>query len=219
MDLVLVAAGRKEEMDILGEIDAYGYDTIANCKQATGRAPVPTRWVDLNKGDKAKPFVRCRWVVQETKNHTTLDVTDPALTFSAAPPYEALRLVLSIWMTPKGQYEMTYHALVLDITRAHPHAIMKRDLWVRLPDEDPRSREPGICAKLKRNQYGTRDAGQNFELSVHETMEAMGFVAGLWSVCVFYLEARDIRAYVYGDNFVITGAPTELDWFYAELAD
>ena len=74
-----------------------------------------------------------------------------------------------------------------------------------------------MCAKLKRNQYGTRDAGQNFELFVHDSVEDMGFKTGLWSPCVLYHEQRDMRAHVYGDNFVILGAPAALDWFHAEL--
>ena len=126
LDPELVAAGRREEMELLKEIDAYSYEWIANCKKTTGRGPVPTRWVDINKGDKATPFVRCRWVIQETKNHTTMDITDPALTFSAAPPYEALRFLVSLWMTPSGKKQQGCQLLFIDITRAHPHSLLTR---------------------------------------------------------------------------------------------
>ena len=62
---------------------------------------------------------------------------------------------------------------------------MRRNLWVRLPAEDPRSTERGVCARLLRSLYGTRDAGQHFELFTTETMQGLGFTGGIWSPCLF----------------------------------
>ena len=84
---------------------------------------------------------------------------------------------------------------------------------MQLPPEDPKATDKSICAKLLRNQYGLRDAGQNFELYVNDVMVSLGFTGGLWCCVVFFHEKKDLRAYVFGDNFVITGPPGELAWF------
>eukprot|EP00971_Amphidinium_carterae_P020706 408119-Amphidinium_carterae.1 len=169
-------------MEFLRGLDAYTHDTVEACIRSTGRTPI-VGWVDVNKGDDANPLVRCRLVVKETRWQSTIQ--DPSQTWSATPPYEALRYFASMCMSPfPGEEE--YVLQFIDITRAHPHCKMRRDLWVDLPAEDPRSKESGTCAKLNRSLYGTRDAGQNFELFVHETLVGkLGFEAGIWSPCIF----------------------------------
>eukprot|EP00975_Prorocentrum_lima_P002556 563301-Prorocentrum_lima.AAC.1 len=62
--------------------------------------PLPSGWVDVNKGDPTRPALRSRWVIKETKHVTTLDTGDPAQIFSATPPYECLRMILSMTMNP-----------------------------------------------------------------------------------------------------------------------
>ena len=105
LDPTLVSEGRKDEMTFLRELGVYTYDTISNCR-AAGGTPVPTIWVDVNKGDDAHPNVRCRLCVAETKGRTTLDLGDPTQTFSATPPYEALRFqVVSMVMSPRTKAE------------------------------------------------------------------------------------------------------------------
>jgi hypothetical protein len=72
LDPTLVSAGRTEEMTFLKQLNAFRYDTIPNCKAATGKPPVPTGWVEVNKGDAVTPLVRCRWEIKETR-HKTFD--------------------------------------------------------------------------------------------------------------------------------------------------
>eukprot|EP00971_Amphidinium_carterae_P347422 6489422-Amphidinium_carterae.3 len=67
-------------------------------------------------------------------------------------------------MTPKAEEEFAHRLLFIDITRAHPHCMMRRDLWVALPAEDPRSGEENLCAKLERSLYGTRESRRRSEL-------------------------------------------------------
>ena len=73
---------------------------------------------------------------------------------------------------------------MLDISRAHPHCEIKRLVYVRLPLEDPRSQEAGVCGVLNMALYGTRDAGQNFELTTTETLTQAGIVQGIFTPCV-----------------------------------
>ena len=80
---------------------------------------------------------------------------------------------------------------------------MRRQVWVQLPQEDPRSTEEGVCGLLLRSIYGLRDAGMNFEQLTHQVMEKIGFTCGLWSPRVYVHREQNMQAYVYGDNFVI----------------
>ena len=206
-------------MKFLKELGAYTYDTVSNCRAAGGNL-VPTIWVDVNKGDDAHPNVRCRLCVAETKGRTTLDLGDPTQTFSATPPYEALRCLVSMVMSPRTREEESHVLMFLDITRAHPHCDMKRKLWIRLPKEDPRSTEEGTCGLLLKSMYGCRDAGQNFELFTREVMvDRLGFECGVWSPCLYTHTERDLVAYIYGDNFVCKGTRQANLAFFNDLKD
>ena len=49
----------------------------------------------------------------------------------------------------------------IDIRRAYFHSKARRPVYVQLPPEDY---EPGMCGKLLKAMYGTRDAAQNWEI-------------------------------------------------------
>ena len=63
--------------------------------------------------------MRPRLAVAETKHRTTLSEEDTAQTFSATPPYEALRLFVSFVMSPRDKDEKSHVLMFVDITRAH----------------------------------------------------------------------------------------------------
>ncbi len=93
-------------------------------------------------------------------------------------------MLCSMTMTPLTHEENNFVLMFIDITRAHPHCKMRRDLWIDLPAEDPRSQDPDACGFLGRSLYGTRDGGQNFGLFVFDVMMALGFEPGVWSPCL-----------------------------------
>ena len=127
LDPELVAAARKEELDfVVTELGAYRYTTVEECRRETGKPPVPMVWVDVNKGDDRQPKVRSRLCVAETRHRASMDLGDPSQTFSATPPYEALRLMVSLCASPRTPEEQEHTLMFLDITRAHPHCEMKR---------------------------------------------------------------------------------------------
>ena len=64
----------------------------------------------------------------------------------------------------------------IDIRRAYFHAKSKRDVYIKLPSEDA---EEGMCGKLDKSMYGTRDASQNWEEEYSETVMGLGFERGL----------------------------------------
>ena len=85
----LVANAREEECAFMENWGVWQEVPVAECWQRTGRRPIGTRWVDVNKGDLHHPDVRCRLVAQEVNTYK-----EDAF-FAATPPLEALRLLLS----------------------------------------------------------------------------------------------------------------------------
>ena len=62
--------------------------------------------------------------------------------FPATPPLEALRVPLC------------------DACRAHFYDDAVRDVFVRLPNEDPKAKGPGVCGTRRKTTYGSLDAAQ-----------------------------------------------------------
>ena len=81
-----------------------------------------------------------------------------------------------------------------DIRKAYFQADAIRDVYVELPEEDY---EEGMCGKLIKSMYGTRDAAHNWEIEYSGFMEEVGFMRGIASPCVFCHSDRDIRVVVH----------------------
>ena len=84
-DMVRVARG--EEMREVKKHRVYDKVSIEECWKNTGKAPIGTRWVDVNKGDTVHPEYRSRLVAQEIKTDKREDL------FAATPPLEARRFL------------------------------------------------------------------------------------------------------------------------------
>ena len=77
---MLTKAARAEEFTEIHRMGVYEKVPIEQCLRQTGRMPVGTRWVDVNKGDLNNPKVRSRLVAQEIARSK-----QPEL-FAATPP-------------------------------------------------------------------------------------------------------------------------------------
>ena len=93
----------------------------------------------MNKGDANNPEIRCRLVAQEI-NWNKMNEW-----FVAAPPLEALRLIISIAATHN------YDIMTNDVSRAYFYAPVKEGqyIYVKLPEEDILPGEEGMCGKAK----------------------------------------------------------------------
>ena len=67
--------------------------------------------------------------------------------------------------------------------------------------------------------YGTRDAAQNWQEEFSSMLESIGFKAGRSSPCIFYHEAKDIRTFVHGDDYVSAGSSEDLCWLRKRLEE
>ena len=206
LDKELVKKARAEEMKEFAKYGVYKKVPISECFAKTSKGPIGVRWVDVNKGDDKNPNYRSRLVAQELNKDKRPDL------FAAMPPLEAKRLLYSMMMSTDEQEGIVMD--FIDVGRAYLHAKAIRDVYVRLPDED---HEDGMCGKLVKAMYGTRDAAQCWEREYVNFMKKIGFVCGRSSPCIFHHPERGIRAVIHGDDFSIMGRSDELDWFRTEM--
>ena len=149
LDLEMVKGARELEMQYMEELKVLEDSDRVVCMAETGRPPIPTDWVDINKGDSLRPNDRNRLVCQEICGRSTIDVEDWAATFAATSPFEAFKLQLSLMMTgPRSQVEGDDDLLMLlDISRAHLHSPLARAVFVTID---------GQVHKLLKAMYGQR---------------------------------------------------------------
>ena len=69
----------------------------------------------------------------------------------------------------------------IDVSRAYFHAKAVRCVYLELSAERAM---PGMCGRLNKALYGTRDAAQNWAFSYMEFMKDIGFTTGKSSTCV-----------------------------------
>ena len=63
----------------------------------------------------------------------------------------------------------------IDIKRAYLQAEVRREVYIELP---PEYGQEGMCAKLAKAMYGTRDAAQSWETAYRKAHEEWGFRVG-----------------------------------------
>ena len=180
---------------------------IKECYDKAGKEPIGTRWVDINKGDEAAPEYRSRLVAQELNQEKRDDI------FAATPPLEVLRLMLSILAStrPKKKWKLDS----IDIRRAYFHAQAKRTIYVKLPKEDG---QDGMCGKLVKAMYGTRDAASDWEQAYTDFMVENKFEVGCITPCLFWNQEQQLIAEVHGDDFTLIGSDENLDWFKTQVS-
>ena len=158
----MVKRARELLMRHIDELHVLENSDRDTCTAGTGRPPIPTDWVGIDKGGSIRPNHRSRLVCQETRQRSTIDVEDWAATF-AATPYEAFRLQLSLIMTgPRSQIEGDGDVLLLlDIL----HTSLARVVFVTID---------GTVYKLLKAMYGLRDAGASFDRKVLDVINLIG---------------------------------------------
>ena len=105
---------------------------------------------------------------------------------------------------------------LIDVRRAYFHAKARRLIHVKLPEEDY---VKGVCGKLIKAMYGTRDAAQNWDWEYVEFMEGIGFRRRNSPPCTFWHDAKGIRAVIHGDDFILLSNEVALDWFCEKIQE
>ena len=157
------------------------YSTEAEARVRTGRNPVGLKWIDTNKGSAEAPRYRSRLVCTEVRHKGVEPI------FSATPPLETLRVLLCVaYQEYVFRVEDPFLISTADVSRANFYADAVRDVYVRLPDEDPKATQPGVCGKLRKTMYGSLDAAQRWGEHHAQVLETRGFSRGVASPCHFF---------------------------------
>ena len=61
----LVREARAEELDYFNSLPVWEVVKTQECWDVTGRPPISTKWVDVNKGDQQEYDIICRLVARE----------------------------------------------------------------------------------------------------------------------------------------------------------
>ena len=85
----LTKQARCEEIVYFKEMKVYTKVPVEECWANTGKAPIATRWIDINKGDENEPNYRSRLVAKEFKTDERPELLAPT------PPSECLRLLVN----------------------------------------------------------------------------------------------------------------------------
>ena len=218
-----VAKARGEELEFIDKMGVW--DIIP--RSEAGVTVIKGRWVDVNKGDEARPNYRCRYVAKEFKRGVKGCLV--AEFFAAMPPLWCSKTLLIIAVTtkvpnstgdltrtrgPKGPLCVKF----IDVKRAHFVSKARRRICVELPEElrRPGRDDVGLC---KKTLYGTRDAAVCWEMEVTRVMVTiLSFTQGRSSPCLFFLEDRNLRVEVHGDDFEALGSVEDVAWLATELA-
>jgi len=100
-------------------------------------------------------------------------------------------------------------AMFIDIGKAHLHAPVEGEVYVELP---PERADEGMCAKLLYELYGKRTAANSWEKEYTKTLVEASFTVGKANKCTFYHAGKGVRIVVHGDDFVVTGPPSGLEF-------
>lgn len=175
--------------------------------------PISMRWLDINIGNSNRMELRSRFVVLETKASQNRAGVVRDDVFSATPPHEALRLLLSLAMTETGSGEEC-KVLFIDISRAHSHSPARRTIYIELPAE---RRVEGRCGILRKSMHSTRYAAANFASLVMKVLGSLESDVGVYGPCLARHRTRDILLFCRRDDFAVKGADGNLKWFAVGL--
>ena len=129
--------------------------------------------------------------------------------FAATPPLELVKMVKA----PKGSRNEHAHVrkvMFFDVSKAHLYAPMLDEEFVQLP---PERWTEGKCAWLIYTLYGMRTAASNWEKEYSKTLEVVEFRPGRATVVAFHHPECDVRIVVHGDDFVVEGKQSDLEWY------
>ena len=168
------------------------------CAERQGR-PYSLKWVLKNKGEK----VRAREIKRAKSEDMKLEPSD---VFSAMPPVESLKALVSHLMTERVDKRGRNVVLaVLDVSRAQFYGVCERGVFVEAPSELHR---PGLVAKLNKTMNGTQHASNAWQNLWCEYLRSSGFDLGASNPALYRSEL--VNGFCHGDDFVTAAIEDQL---------
>jgi len=174
-------------------------------QKETGGKVIDVRWIDVNKGDSLDPDMRSRLVGRE------FNVERDDSLYASTPPLESLRVILSWAATFRKDGGERREVMINDVRRAYFYAKCQRDVYIKLPKEDPEASE-GMLGKLNLCLYGTRDAAKSWQDTLSAHLVSNGFVRGRGFPSLFYHPGWEVMTLVHGDDYMSSGSKEAMKW-------
>ena len=181
----------------------FDYVPQSECTERQGR-PYSLKWVLKKEGEK----VKARLVLGEIKKaKSEYEKLEPSDVFSAMPPVESLKALVSHVMTER--VDKRGRILVLtefDVSRAYFYGVCERDVYVEPLAELYRS---GLVAKLSKTMYGTQAASNAWQKLWDENLHNNGFELGASNPPLYRSEL--VNGFCHGDDFVTAAAEDQIE--------
>jgi hypothetical protein len=210
LDPQMVKQAREEKLEFMKKIGLFELVPVEDCWKSTGKDPITTKWVDVNKGSAERPDVRCRLVARDFKPKGEAGRAD---LFAAMPPLEAKKLLFQKAAVENARNRARgkegIKIMFVDVKKAHLNGFLEKDeeAFVWLPAE---ANAGNRCGRLRRWLYGMRPAASAWEREYSDMLAEIGFAKGLAAPTVFFCKEKDIRCVVHGDDFTFTGLKKDL---------
>ena len=117
----------------------------------------------------------------------------------------------------KGENEDKKEVLTCEVSRAYFYEPAIRPAYVKVNDGDWDEGDEGMCGKCDASMHGTRYAALNWHHHYRAHIQDIGFIQGRASPRIFQHPERDIKLFVHGDDYVLSGYHGELKWFEKEM--
>ena len=209
LDPELAKMARLEEIKFMERIELYEEVPLEECWRKTGRPPISTKWVDVNKGTKERPDVRCRLVARDFKPKGEKHRED---LFAAMPPLESKKLLFQKAVNENLRRRKVglsgIKIMFIDVKKAHLNGVVEGDeVFIELPGEVG---QEGKCGRLRRWLYGMRPAASAWEEHYSKLLQARGFRKGRAAPTAFFNSVTGVRCVVHGDEFAFAGDKNDL---------
>ena len=207
-----VAEARTEEIQYMEGLGMFVPSSREECVAKTGKQPITTKWVDVNKGTSQEEIIRSRLVARDFKIKGEAARFD---LFAAMPPLEAKRMLLQMAVRrSRDRPTRKYKLMFIDVKKAHLNGEIPEDVWVfvELPSE-----AGGGVVRLRRWLYGMRPAARAWEEHYAKKLIEAGFRRGVSNSTVFWHPEGDISLVVHGDDFTALGPEEELKNFKKQM--
>ena len=150
LDENLTRQAEAEEMAFMQKIQLYDVVDTTECWTQTGKPPVTTKWVRVNRGTSAEPDVRCRLVARDFKPKGERDRSE---IFAAMPPLESKKLLFQQAVSQNARNRRSgedgIKVMLIDVKKAHLNGFVGEDecAYIELPSGVARK---GQCGRLRR---------------------------------------------------------------------
>lgn len=202
LDAKEVESARKDELEWLDKQQTMYYVPESEPVQK-GCKIHSMRWVDTRK---KSGVVRSRIVVREIKRaKAPAEPLEPQEVFSAMPPVEALKMLVSEKMSSSASGDEELCIGVFDIKRAHFYGRVERDIYCYPPEG---REKPGYVVKLARTVYGTQDASMIFQKTWHAHLRESGYSIGKANPALYF--GHGVKGLCHGDDSIVLGTYANL---------